>query len=241
MDNNLLASSIGRFFRYGLFFSSGKEIESDSQSDRVSLADKYNNDSDFHTSVDIFLSQLGLEVCAILQEGILFVTTDCSADDNIFRTTMSDFRRQGEKNTHIMTAILAAILCAVYRAGEDLHSSEKISYLTERDARRVLLKTANELADEDDGEAMDARLRPAWRDILAMEESNVSSRTTPSSVEGCITLVLQSLQSQKLLKQAPKEAEGEYIITRRFAAQVKDIFEGGRLNKLLDELRLSNV
>lgn len=240
MDSNNLASCIGRFFRYGLCFSSGKEVDSDSSSDRISLSDKYKHDSEFRAAVEIFLSQLGLEVCAILAEGILFVTADCEAEDNIFRSTMSDFRKQGEKHTHIMTAVLAAILCAVYRAEEDSRSPEKISYLTEGDARRILLKTARELGNIDDGEAMDARLRPAWRDIVAMEEENVALRATMSSIEGCITIILQSLQNQKLLKAAPKEAEGEYIITRRFAAQVKDIFEGNRLQKLLNELGLPN-
>ncbi len=240
MDNNTLASNLGRFFRYGICFSAGKEVDSDSPADRAALADKYNLDSEFRTAADIFLSQIGLEVCAVLNEGILFVTADCSADDNIFRSTMSDFRRQGEKNTHILTAVLAAILCAVYRAGDGSPSSDKITYLTEEDIKRILLKTANDLAEGDEGEALDSRLRPAWRDIVAMEEKVVGPRATTSSVGGCISLTLQSLQTQKLLKQAPKEAEGEYIITRRFAAQVKDIFEGKRLQKLLDELGLPN-
>lgn len=240
MENSHLASCLGRFFRYGLCFSSGKDIDSDSNSDRIALADKYNHDSEFRSAVEVFLSQVGLEVCATLPEGILFVTKDCSADDNIFRSTMNDIRKQGDKMAHILAAVLAAILCAVYRAEEENTSSEKISYLTEADARRILMKTARELAEGDDGAAIDARLRPAWRDIVAMEEESYGSRASLASVQGSISIILQSLQSQKLLKAAPKEAEGEFIITRRFAAQVKDIFEGGRLQKLLNELGMSN-
>lgn len=243
MDNNELASALGRFFRYGLCFSAGKEMPSDSISDRVALSDRYNLDSDFQMAVDIFLSQLGLEVVDTLEDGILFVTEDSSADDNIFRSSMSDFRRSGEKNAHILTAVLVAILCAVYRASDEVHSSERVLYLTEMDARRIVVKTARELAEEEgaDETAADTLLRPAWRDILAMEEESFGQRTTTSSIQGCVYLALQTLQNQKLLKQAPKEAEGEYIITRRFAAQVKDIFVKGRLQKLLDELRISDV